>query len=603
MTVSIALRDAAVTFGGAPLFSGLDLALEPGERACLVGRNGSGKSTLMRVLAGLQDLDRGERFVQPGLVLAHLSQAPDLAGHATVASFVAAGLPAHRSGEIWRVDAVLEPLGLSSGRGTDGLSGGESRRAAHARALVGEPDILLLDEPTNHLDLPTIEWLEATLRGFRGALLTISHDRRFLSAVTNRTFWLDRGRLFRLDAGFDGFEAWSEGILAQEDAETQRMDKKLEAEARWLHRGVTARRRRNQGRLRALHALRAERRERRGPEGVAAITIAEGGRGAARVIEAEHLRKAYGDRVVIADASLRIMRGDRLGVIGPNGAGKSTLVKMLTGELAPDTGRVTIGEGVETLWFDQMRSTLDPEQTVKSVLLPHGGDFLDVGGTPKHVAGYLADFLFDPSRLFSPVKALSGGERSRLLLARLFARPSNLIVMDEPTNDLDMETLDLLQEVLADYPGTLILVSHDRDFLDRLVTSIVAVEGDGSVAEYVGGWDDYLRQRPEPPAARRPDRPQRVAEAVRAPRPAAPARGKLSFKDQRELDRLPETIAALEAEIARLVETLADPGLFARDPKGFDRATRRLAEAESEKAAAEDRWLELEMRREALLAG
>ncbi|HET8726125.1 MAG TPA: ATP-binding cassette domain-containing protein [Alphaproteobacteria bacterium] len=588
----IALRGATVGFGGTPLFAGVDVALGVGDKACLVGRNGSGKSTLLKLLAGRIAPDAGERFVQPGARLAYLAQEPDLEGFGRIDAYVASGLPAAAAEERFRVDAVLDHVGLAGDRDPASLSGGEARRAALARALVGEPDVLLLDEPTNHLDLPTIEWLEATLRTYRGALLMISHDRAFLSALARRLVWMDRGSLRTLDAGFDRFESWVEETLAAEEQERHRLDRKIAAETQWAREGISARRKRNMGRVRALEQLRAERRQRPASQGVAKLDPAEATRGGTLVIEARDIAKSYptpsGPRAIVNGFSTRILRGDRIGVIGPNGAGKTTLVKLLTGQIQPDGGSLRLGQGLEVAYFDQTRATLDPDATVRHALLPSGGDHITVGDTVKHIASYLRDFLFDPSRMDSPVKSLSGGERTRLLLARLFASPSNLLVLDEPTNDLDMETLDLLEEVLGDYKGTLILVSHDRDFLDRLVGSVIAVEGDGEAVEYVGGYADYLRQRPP-----RPEPPRQGAKE-RKPEPARPKQQtKLSYKDQRELDQLPARIEALTEEIGALERTLADPSLYGRDPAAFDAGTTRLAAARDELTAAEERWLEL----------
>jgi ATP-binding cassette subfamily F protein uup len=602
----LSLTGATVSFGERPLFDGVDLALSAGDRACLVGRNGSGKSTLMKALAGTVELDRGERFLQPGFRVAYLPQEPDLAGHASLADYVAGGLGPEHEGEPHRVEAVLERLRLDPARGPAGLSGGELRRAALARLMVGEPEILLLDEPTNHLDLPTIEWLEGLLARHRGALLLISHDRAFLTNLANRTVWLDRGRLLTREAGFAGFEAWQEQVFAEEEKAEARLDKRIAAETRWLREGLTARRKRNQGRVRALQQMRADRRERVGRTGVARLDPAEAGASGKLVIEAEGLAKSYpgpdGPVPAVRGFSTRILRGDRVGVIGPNGAGKTTLVRLLAGELAPDAGTVRLGANVETAYFDQTRASLPPDDTVRDVLLPAGGDTVHVAGRPKHVASYLKDFLFDPARLDGPIKSLSGGERNRLLLARLFARPANLLILDEPTNDLDMETLDLLEEVLADFAGTLLLVSHDRDFLDRLVASVIAVEGGGEVAEYVGGYRDYVRQRPERPAAGGPKpAPSRPKPAALKPKPK-PRSEKLGYKESRELAALPERIDALGREIAELEGRLADPGLYARDPETYARTTDRLAAARGELAEAEERWLDLAEREERLAA-
>ncbi|MEQ8966041.1 MAG: ABC-F family ATP-binding cassette domain-containing protein, partial [Azospirillaceae bacterium] len=493
----IALKSATLAFAERTLFDGIDVALTPGDRASLIGRNGSGKSSLMGVLAGRVALDAGERFVQPGAHLAELGQEPDLPADTNLAEAVAAGLPADRAEETYRAEAMLEAVGLDPARTTAALSGGEARRAALARALVGEPDILLLDEPTNHLDLPTIEWIEARLSAFRGALLVISHDRAFLERVSTRMLWLDRGRMHVTDRGFAAFEDWAEELREAEDKAADRLDKRIAAETKWLREGLTARRKRNQGRVRRLTAMRAERRERVGRTGAAALAVAESASGKL-VLEAEGLVKSVsgpdGPKRLIDGFSTRIMRGDRIGVVGPNGAGKTTLVRLLMGALPPDAGSLRLGVGVEPVYFEQSRESLAPESTVRDVLAPQGGDRIRVGERDVHLATYLKDYLFDPSRLDSPIRSLSGGERNRLQLARLFARPANLLVLDEPTNDLDMETLDVLEDVLGDYAGTLILVSHDRDFLDRLVTSVIAVEGGGVVREYVGGFWDYRRQ-------------------------------------------------------------------------------------------------------------
>ncbi len=590
----IALKDIRLGFGGAPLFTGVEAAVAPGEKVCLVGRNGSGKSTLLKIMAGEVAPDSGEVFVQPGARVARLEQEPRLEGE-TVAAYVAAGLPAAEREETHRAEAVLERLGLDAAADPATLSGGQGRRAALARALVGEPDVLLLDEPTNHLDLPAILWLEERLRGFRGALVVISHDRAFLAAVSGSTWWLDRGTLRANPKGFADFDRWSEEVYAAEEAELARMDKKLLAEARWLHRGVTARRKRNQGRLRALAKLRQERRERQRPGGALKLEADAGAASGRLVIEARGVGKSFGDDVVVRDFSTRILRGDRVGVIGPNGAGKTTLLRLLIGRMEPDAGTVRLGTNLEIAWFDQRREALDPDETVWRTLTGGSGDQVWVRGKPRHVVGYLRDFLFEERQALMPVKALSGGERARLLLARLLARPSNLLVLDEPTNDLDMDTLDLLQEALADYDGTLLLVSHDRDFLDRLVTSVIAVEGGGEVGEYAGGYGDYLRQRGAPPG-QAPTAKKKDA-AREKPRRKQP---KLSYHEQRDLERLPRRMEELQAEAARLEATLADPDLYARDPAAFEATGARLEELRRDLEAAEDRWLELEMKREEL---
>jgi ABC transport system ATP-binding/permease protein len=612
----IALNDARLSFGATPLFSGLSLTLASGERAGLVGRNGTGKSTLLKVIAGLQDLDGGERFLQPGTRVAYLPQDPQFEPDDLVADYVARGPrgEAAKTGEEaprHAVDAMLVRLDLDGRRRLGELSGGEGRRVALARCLVSDPEVLLLDEPTNHLDLPTIDWLEGELQRFRGALLTISHDRTFLANLTNTTLWLDRGRLLRLDRSFAAFDDWADELRQQETEAQHKLERQIVREERWLQRGVTARRKRNQGRLGRLQGLRQARAEWLRQVGTAKLETASSGRSGDTVIEAENLSKsfagAHGPVVVLKDFSTRIRRGDRLGIIGPNGAGKSTLVKILMGALAADSGKLRLGSNVVPLYFDQRRESLDPEATLWQVLAPDGGDTIIVRDRQRHVVSYLKDFLFDESQARQPVKALSGGEKARLLLARLFAKPSNLLVLDEPTNDLDMETLDLLQEVLDDYEGTLILVSHDRDFLDRLVTSVIAMEGGGRTLEVTGGYSDYQRyKRSQAAAGARPaaeksrGRPGGAKENIAA-RPRRSA--KLSYKDQRELDGLPARIDALAVKAGKLEAKLADPTLYKKDPADFAETTRALADCRAELSAAEERWLELEAEREALDAG
>ncbi len=591
----LALRDGFVTFGGRPLFTGVTMQVGRGEKCCLVGRNGSGKSTLLRVLADEVHLDSGERFVQPGIRLSYLAQDP-LIDAPTLADWVATGLPEAERDQRYRVEAMLAALKVDGGRTPGQLSGGEGRRAALARALVGEPDALLLDEPTNHLDLPAILWLEEQLTAFKGALVMISHDRAFLSAVSRQTLWLDRGTVRRNEGGFATFETWQDEVYAAEEAEQERMDKRLAAETHWLHRGVTARRKRNMGRLRALQSLRKERAEQIKVQGSVKLGFDSGETSGKLVIEAKEIGKAYGDRVIVKAFSTRIMRGDRVGLIGPNGAGKTTLLRLLTGDLAPDSGTVRLGTNLQAAYFDQRRAQLAPETTVWNTLTDGAGDTVNVRGTPRHVMSYLRDFLFEDRQAQSPVKSLSGGERNRLLLAKLLAKPSNLMILDEPTNDLDMDTLDLLQEMLADYDGTLLVVSHDRDFVDRLVTSVIAVEGDGRIAEFVGGYSDYMRQRPATAASPATPRPPSAPPRGERPKTAA----KLSYKDQRELEDLPTRIDRLHQDLASLETELSDPTLYARSPDRFAKVTARLEEARHALQAAEERWLELEMKREEL---
>ncbi|KQO73266.1 ATP-binding cassette domain-containing protein [Methylobacterium sp. Leaf88] len=601
----LTLQDVALTFGGTPLIERAELAISPGERTCLVGRNGSGKSTLMKIAAGLVEPDRGVRFVQPGTTIRYLAQEPDFSGFETTLDFVESGLT--HGDDAYRARYLLESLGMTGAENPKSLSGGEGRRVALAQALAPEPDILLLDEPTNHLDLPAIEWLESELKSVRGALVLISHDRRFLSALSKTTIWLDRGVTRRIEQGFSTFEAWRDAFFEEEERDRHKLERKIADEEHWLRYGVTARRKRNVRRLGNLHALRKERREDRRPVGTATMTSTEAESSGALVIEAKHAAKAYGARKIVDDLSLRVMRGDRLGIVGANGAGKTTLINLLTGQLPPASGTVALGTNLKMMLLDQARAVLEPTMTVTEVLTGGSGDSVNVGGVSRHVIGYLKDFLFAPEQARTPVSVLSGGERNRLLIARALAQPANLLVLDEPTNDLDLETLDLLQEMLADYSGTLILVSHDRDFLDRVVGSVLVSEGEGRWVEYAGGYTDMIAQRGEGVQARaaagRTEKAEARADAkdrAKGGDAGAPAgKPKLGFKDQHELKTLPDRMKKLESDIAKLREVLADPGLYARDPARFAKASDLLGVAETELAKAEDRWLELEMLRDA----
>ncbi len=585
----LSLREATVRPGGQPLFAGLSLAVAKGDRICLVGRNGAGKSTLLKALAGLIELDAGLRFLQPRTRAAYLAQEPELDPGASALAATLAGLAASedRASDRARAEALLERLAVDPARPVGTLSGGEARRVALAQALVGDPDVLLLDEPTNHLDLPTTLHLEQDLAGFRGGLVLVSHDRAFLAALSRTIWWLDRGELRILGQGFAAFDAWSEAVLADEEAALGRLDKRIALETDWSHHGITARRKRNQGRLRRLQTLRQERARRTAPVGSVKLAAATDPAGGRLVIEAEAIAKRFGDRLIVECFSARILRGDRVGIIGPNGAGKTTLLRLLTGQLAPDEGRVRLGVGLSVGHVDQRRASLDLDVTPWQMLCPDGGDQVMVQGRFRHVVGYLRDFLFRPEQARTPIRALSGGERNRLLLARQLARPANLLALDEPTNDLDMDTLDLLQEILAEFAGTLLLVSHDRDFLDRLVTSVIAFEGGGRVQEYAGGYSDYARQRPPAAASPLPSQPAPKARA-------GPGRARLESRRQRELARVIAEIEALAAEIAGLERELGNPDLFARDPAGFERRTSRLAGLQGVLAAAEQRWLALE---------
>ena len=600
------LHDISLTFGGTPLLTGARLAVAAGDRICLVGRNGSGKSTLLQIAAGLVLPDDGERFAQPGATISYLPQEPDPTGFATALAYVEAGFgegARDRPADRHRALYLLKALGLSGEENPAALSGGEARRAALARALAPLPDILLLDEPTNHLDLPGIEWLERELAQMRAGIVLISHDRRLLETLSRATVWLDRGVTRTLDQGFSSFEAWRDELLAQEESEQHKLGRRIAMEEDWLRYGVTARRTRNQRRLAELHALRRQRREHRRAAGSVRLDAAQAEMSGRLVAEAIGIGKSFDGRTIVRNFSTRIMRGDRVGIIGPNGAGKTTLLNMLIGVLPPDTGAVRLGANLAPVVLDQRRESLDPEQTLAEALTGGGGDNVTVAGQSRHVVGYMKDFLFRPEQARTPVRVLSGGERARLILARAFARPSNLLVLDEPTNDLDLETLDLLQERLAEYPGTVLLVSHDRDFLDRVATAIIASDGGGRWIEYAGGYSDMLAQRGAAPAASGPAVPRPARPAPREAESQAARPRRMSYNDRRALELLPERIAALTARIETLNAVLADPDLYARDPERFTATTASLAAARDELNAAEEQWLTLEMLREEIEGG
>src|SRR4051794_10408194 len=591
----IQLKDIALTFGGTPLLSGVELSVSAEERVALIGRNGSGKSTLLKIAAGLVEPDSGSRFVQPGATIRYLPQEPDLAGHATPLAYVEAGLGP--GDDRYQARFLLEQLGLHGDEEPAHVSGGEARRAALARALAPSPDILLLDEPTNHLDLPTIEWLEAELEGRRSALVLISHDRRFLTNLSRSTAWLDRGQIRQIDRGFAAFEAWRDEVLAEEEREQHKLDRKIVNEEHWLRYGVSGRRKRNVKRLGNLHALRDQRRNYRGAAGNANLAAAEADKSGKLIIEAKNIGRSYGDPKIGDGFSIPMQRRDRTGLVRPTGAGKTTLIDMLTGTKPPDAGTIRFGANIEMATLDQHRESLDPKSTLAEALTGGRGDHVMVGGKPKHVVSYMKDFLFAQEQMRTPLEVLSGGERGRLMLARALAKPSNLLVLDEPTNDLDLETLDVLEEMLGDYEGTVILISHDRDFLDRVVTSVIVPEGNGRWLEYAGGYTDMLAQRGA-------DLKRATAKAVeekRGERPVAPSgatKRRLTFNEQHALETLPKTIAKLHAEIAKQQRFLDDPDLFRKDRKRFDQASDALTKAQKELAEAEDKWLELEVRRE-----
>ncbi len=585
-------QNIKLSFGVRPLFEGLIFSLYKGEKVCLVGRNGSGKSTLLKTLAGIIEPDEGDLFIQPGLKVAYLPQDVQLPGHLTPLEYISQTGIDH-----FMAASYLDQLKMDGTQPMQYLSGGECRRIALAHALAENADILLLDEPTNHMDLPAIEWLEDFVLSFQGALVTISHDRSFLEKVSNRTYWLDQGQLHAHKKGYADFEQWSEELIAEEERQLQKMDTKLRQEQEWLHRGVTARRKRNQGRLRKLHELRNQRREReKNKPGQLNLSTSEGDVSSKLIMEAKNISKAYGDKCLIKNFSTRILRGDRIGVIGANGSGKTTLLKLLVKQLEPDIGSVRLGSKVDLVYFDQMRSTLKSNESLWQNLCPTGGDQVYVGGHHRHVMAYLKDFLFEEKQVRGLVSILSGGEKNRLALAKALAQPSNVLVLDEPTNDLDMDTLDLLVEMLSDYEGTIIVVSHDRDFLNKTVTSLIAVEGDGLVEEYVGGYDDYLCQRKLPPHTfvPKPKPPKKSAIKEQRGKISQPSK-RLSYSQQRLLDSLPSKMASLEREIDEIEQKLADPVFYTRYPQEFSKLSERLEQARKALVDAEETWLKLEV--------
>jgi ATP-binding cassette subfamily F protein uup len=600
----LSYEDLGLVQGEGWLFRGLDIHVGPRDRLALIGRNGAGKTTLLKCLAGLIETDEGRRTIVPGTRVVLLEQDPDMAGHETLGAWVLSGKDAPAA---YEAAAIAGQIGADLSRPVATASGGERRRAAIARALAQEPQVLLLDEPTNHLDLAGIEWLEDWLKRFTGAFIVISHDRTFLARLTKSCIWLDRGALRRAEIGFGGFEAWTERVYEEEARAADKLDAKLKLELHWLQRGVTARRRRNQGRLSKLHEMRAQRAAMLGTAGAAKLALAKDDVRSKTVIDAEHVSKNFGERPIIRDFTLRVQRGDRIGLVGANGAGKTTLLRLLTGELAPDSGRVARAKTLTGIVIDQQRKLMEPSKKVRDVLAD-GGDWITVRGAKKHIKGYLKEFLFSPELTEAPVGSLSGGERSRLLLAREFAREANLLVLDEPTNDLDLETLDLLQEVIADYDGTVLIVSHDRDFLDRTVTITLGLDGSGKVDVVAGGYEDWARKRAPakvraPGAGKAEPSSRRGNQAPSSAPGLRPSTGnKLSYKDQRDLDRLPDEIQRLEAEIGAAEQALHDPDLYTRSPQRFQELTAQAARLRSEKDAAEERWLEVAELAEGLAA-
>ncbi|WP_165587457.1 ATP-binding cassette domain-containing protein [Phaeobacter piscinae] len=586
----------SLTFGGDPVFADLDLVVQPGDRVALVGRNGSGKSTLMKVMAGLVEADAGSLVVPPGKSVGYMEQDPQMTGFATLGDFAASELD---PGEMYKVERAGEGLKFDPARPVATASGGEKRRAALAKLMAEAPDLMLLDEPTNHLDIEAITWLENELKATRAGFVLISHDRAFLRALTRATLWVDRGQVRRQEKGFEAFEAWRDKIWEEEDQQRHKLNRLIKSESRWAVEGISARRKRNMGRVRALQDLKAERSSQIKRQGAAELALDAGPKSGRKVIEAAGLTKSYGDKAIVRDFSLKVQRGDRVAFVGPNGAGKTTLLKMLLGLEQPDAGTVQLGTNLELALFDQTRDQLDGdaslwENLTSDPLLGISGkaDQVMVRGQPKHVVGYLKEFLFDEAQARAPVRSLSGGEKARLLLARLMARQSNLLVLDEPTNDLDVETLDLLQELLDSYDGTVLLVSHDRDFLDRVATTTIAMEGGGGATAYAGGWSDYLAQRgPVAGAAEKSEKPK---AAKSKPKQEAQPKDGLSFKEKHRLEALPGEIERLEAEIAKLQQLMADPELFTREPVKFQKATDALVERQEKLSAAEEEWLELE---------
>ncbi len=600
-TPLLTLQNVHVTFGSAPLLTSAELMVHQGDRLGVVGRNGSGKSTLLKIAAGMIEPEQGKRIARHGATIRYLAQEPTFEGFSTTLDVALDGLgPA---GDPHRARHLLERLGLTGSESPTTLSGGELRRCALAQALAPEPDILLLDEPTNHLDLPAIEWLENELGGVRSALVIISHDRRFLSNLARATLWIDRGQIRRHEKGFATFEAWRDRILEEEELAQHKLDRKIVAEEHWVRYGVTARRKRNQKRLRDLSVLRKTRREHRGPAGNVRMTQPKTEPSAKLVAEAKAATKNFGPRSIVADLSLRLQRGDRLAIVGPNGAGKTTLLNLLTGSLSPDAGSIRLGMNIKLALLDQNRDRLDPSMSLSDSLTPNGGDTVQTGEGDRHVIGYMKDFLFLPEQAGTPLGALSGGERGRLMLAIGLAPPSNLLVLDEPTNDLDLETLDLLQEQLADYTGTVLLVSHDRDFIDRVATSVLASEGNGEWIEYAGGYSDMVAQRghgSSPLAIRQETRP-RPTRQRRAPMPTSSStQRRLGFKEKYALKVLPLRIAALEQELQTLAHKLSDSDLYGRDPGKFNASVERHKAAQQELRSAEDEWIALEILREEL---
>ncbi|MEN8934104.1 MAG: ATP-binding cassette domain-containing protein [Planktotalea arctica] len=591
------LSDISLTFGGDPVFNSLDLVVQPGDRVALVGRNGSGKSTLMKVMAGLVEADTGTVVAGPGINVGYMEQEPEMKGFATLGDFALSALD---PSEAYKVERAGAGLKFDPARPVATASGGERRRAALAKLMAEAPGLMLLDEPTNHLDIEAIGWLENELKSTRTAFVLISHDRAFLNALTRATLWIDRGKVRRQERGFEHFEVWRDTIWEEEDMQRHKLDRKIKSEARWAVEGISARRTRNQGRVRALQDLRAERASQIRRQGTAAMALDGGQTSGKKVIEAVNLNKEFDGKAIVQNFTLTVQRGDRIAFVGPNGVGKTTLIKMLMGEEPVDSGTVKLGSKLEAAIFDQARSRLDPDMSLWDSLT---GDpemrvsgkaaQIMVRGMPKHVVGYLKEFLFDDAQARAPVRSLSGGEKARLLLAKIMARESNLLVLDEPTNDLDVETLDLLQDLLGEYPGTVLLVSHDRDFLDRVASTTVAMEGNGQAVVYAGGWSDYQAQRAEIAVAPSEKGAGKSAKGGVA-KSTSDTSGKLTFSEKHRLEELPAVIERLGAEIAKLEEFMSDPNLFTDEPVKFAKASDALVERHTALSDAEEEWIMLE---------
>lgn len=586
------LKDVKLRFGTNQLFRGVDLYINRGDKISLVGRNGSGKSTLLKIIAGIQEPDDGEIFIQPNTTIGYMPQDADLSAYKNLRDVVLSGMPKDDASQDYKAQMLIDQLSIAADQDPEVASGGERRKATLAKALIGEPDILLLDEPTNHLDMPTIEFLEKLIASYSGAVVVISHDRRFLCNISRTTFWLDRGTMHRNNKGFQFFEEWQDQMIEQEIIAQKHLDKKLAEETEWLHKGVTARRRRNQGRLRRLLQLRQERREQIKQIGSVNMDVENTAWKSKLVIEAKHIEKSFGNRKIVKDFSTKIIRGNRIGIVGPNGAGKTTLIKLLTKKLEPDSGFVRIGKNLQEAYFDQNRFSLNPQKTLWQTLCAEG-DHIWVRGSYRHVVAYLKDFLFTPDQAKSPVAALSGGEKNRLMLAKVLAVPSNFLLLDEPTNDLDMDTLDLLQEMLSDYDGTMLIVSHDRDFLDKLVTSIIYMKGDGSVDEHVGSYSEVLAKIA--PTSDKEKMPNKVKSAPKAEKPKMINTRKLTYNQQRLLQVLPEQIEEIDKKICSVTAQLADPDLYQNDKERFFALSDELKELENQKSESENQWLEISL--------